>query len=706
MHDRFCKAPRTVRRRLSLVLVLALIAGLGLALGAARPVHASGADRAYNYDYWGNQLAAPQAFTPGQVLRGEDLGIGSFLRPSDVFVDRHDTIYLLDSGRNRVVILEPDMSLRRVIDAFDNGGQADGFNAPEGLFVDHEGEIYVADTENGRIVQLGPEGQFRRAFGRPESNLIPSNFVYKPSKLVLDSARRLYVIAHNVNQGIIELDLDGGFTAFIGAIPVQPNPWDYIWKRLSTAAQRAAMASFVPTEYNNIAIDEQGFLYVTSGTLSEYQEIPVRRLNLTGTDIMRRREGFPVAGDLHYLYTGAGPRGPSIFVDVAVNPESSTYACLDRKRGRIFSYDEDGNLLYIYGNLSEQDGQFMSPTAIERFGRGLLVTDAQLNTLTRLDVTTYADQIQSALIAHGSGRYEDAAALWREVLRQNSNSELAYYGLGRTQMRTDDFAGAMTSFRLANHRRAYSDAFQLWLKDVVREYLVWIVLGVVALIAALWAIARYKRLVLRPSVPVLDGLNYAFYLIFHPFDGFYDLKHERRGNAGSATVLYVLLALGAIMQRQLTGFIFNTNNPLRLNVLSVVLSTLLPYATWIVANWCLTTLMDGKGTMLEIYTATGYALTPLVITQFALIPLSHILTIEQGSFYAFFITVATVWSYALIFIGMLVTHDYGLGKNVAVTLFTFVGMGLLLFIGMLVFDLSGQMVNFVRAIAREIQFRL
>ena len=30
-------------------------------------------------------------------------------------------------------------------------------------------------------------------------------------------------------------------------------------------------------------------------------------------------------------------------------------------------------------------------------------------------------------------------------------------------------------------------------------------------------------------------LLYGFYVLMHPFDGFYDLKHEKRGSLGAAT---------------------------------------------------------------------------------------------------------------------------------------------------------------------------
>ena len=36
---------------------------------------------------------------------------------------------------------------------------------------------------------------------------------------------------------------------------------------------------------------------------------------------------------------------------------------------------------------------------------------------------------------------------------------------------------------------------------------------------------------------IIHGLRYALHVIVHPFDGFWDLKHEKRGNLASALII-------------------------------------------------------------------------------------------------------------------------------------------------------------------------
>ena len=71
---------------------------------------------------------------------------------------------------------------------------------------------------------------------------------FLPDKLVVDAAGRVYVLATNVNKGLVKYEADGTFTGFIGANQAKYDLWDYIWKAfLSSREQRAQMASFVPT---------------------------------------------------------------------------------------------------------------------------------------------------------------------------------------------------------------------------------------------------------------------------------------------------------------------------------------------------------------------------------------------------------------------------------------------------------------------------
>lgn len=239
-------------------------------------------------------------------MDGKQLGIGDFKNPEDLFVAEDGHIYLLDSGNARIVMMNADWSVIRIIEGFINDGKPDTFANPQGIFVTSKGNIYVADTDNSRVVELENDGTFVRVIGPPKSDIIRSNFQYIPRKVALDKADRIFVIGKGVFDGIIEFDSDGGFTGFMGTNRVRFNVADYFWKQFATKAQRDKMIQFVPIEFSNLHMDSDGFIYSTTSELNS--NTPIQRLNPTGIDVLRREGYHNPTGDLKYNYVGGERR--------------------------------------------------------------------------------------------------------------------------------------------------------------------------------------------------------------------------------------------------------------------------------------------------------------------------------------------------------------------------------------------------------------
>lgn len=55
----------------------------------------------------------------------------------------------------------------------------------------------------------------------------------------------------------------------------------------------------------------------------------------------------------------------------------------------------------------------------------------------------------------------------------------------------------------------------------------------------------------------IQSLKFALYCITHPFDGFWDLTHEKRGSIAAANTILILTLIVRIMKLQYTSFIFN-----------------------------------------------------------------------------------------------------------------------------------------------------
>lgn len=207
-------------------------------------------------------------------------------------------------------------------------------------------------------------------------------------------------------------------------------------------------------------------------------------------------------------------------------------------------------------------------------------------------------------------------------------------------------------------------------------------------------------------IDTFTKLKYSLYIIFHPFDGFWDLKHEKRGSMKAAITLFALFALTVVMRRQLTSYLFNPHDPDYINIMKEAVIALLPYILWCISNWCFTTLMDGEGKMSDILIATAYALTPMTLLNIVLILISVVLSLEEASLYNLIMSASVLWTYFLIFIGMLITHQYTVKKSVLTTGLTIVGMGVIIFLGLLVSFLIQQVMGFSIEVYREITFRI
>lgn len=674
------------------------------ALVPVTSVHAAASAPSYLYSYDQESHPAPQAYTTAAVLHAQDSGAGKLSSPEDLFISAEGDLYIADTGNHRIVILKRDGTLLRTIDSFDNAGQKDSFNAPQGLYIDPDnGHLYVADTGNSRVVELQPDGTLVKVMGAPQSSIIRSNFQYMPIKLTMDKSKRIYVISKSAYEGILEFDNDGEFTGFVGTNRVRFNPMDLLWKRLSTREQRDQMELFVPLEFNNVDIDAEGFLYTTTSEIDSNE--PIKRLNPSGVDILRREGYFPPRGDLEYLEVGSTP-GSSTFIDVVAD-EAGIYHALDSKRGRIFSYDKDGNLLHIFGGMGNQQGRFQAPVAVDTYDEHIYVLDKKLGVVTDFTPTPYGGALRQAIIAHAGGEAELAAEKWQEVLKLNRNNEIAYIGIGKSLLKQDENKEAMAYFELGNSRKYFSEAFKRYREEWVEANFGLIVGSIALVIAVPWVTLTLIRRRRQQAHYVDAGVwRNPFYTMLHPFNGFWEMKFEGKGRLWMAGGVVLTLVLTMILKQQYSGFIVNTTDPSELNTFKELLFVLLPLALWCVANWSLTTLMEGEGKFKEIVMASAYALIPLIVIYLPQIVLSHVVTREEAAFYYLLDSAALLWFVWLLFIGTMTVHQYTAGKTIVTMLLTLVMIGIIIFLGLLLFSVFQQMVSFIISIYNEIEFRM
>ena len=463
----------------------------------------------YTYDYWGEMQYSPDAYDVAGIYTCVELGLDEgFKNPQGMFV-RNNTIYVCDTGNNRIIELSREdtetLYVTRIIDCFYGNLDLRTFSGPTDIFASEDGYLYICDKGNNRIVKLDNELNYILEFLKPDDTTIDRNQSFLPNKLVVDGIGRVFCIADNINKGLIKYEPDGSFTGFIGASEVIYSWYDYIWKKISTQAQRSAMESFVPTEYDNIYMDYEGFVYACTTNIDESDLVddaakPIRKLNMMGADILIKNGNFPPIGDVEWD-DGGGYTGPSLITDVTA-VDNIVYFGLDKVRGRLFAYDSQGNLLYAFGGNGNMDGYFKLPVAIEHIGYDILVLDSEDASMTLFTLTDYGALIYKAIEEYTRGEYTNSGETWEQVLALNGNYDLAYIGIGRSLLRQEKYKDAMEYFKLKRDRYNYSRAFKLYRKVWVEDHIV--ILFVVAILVLIIPLTAGK---IKKTKHMIDMIN-------------------------------------------------------------------------------------------------------------------------------------------------------------------------------------------------------
>ncbi len=203
-----------------------------------------------------------------------------------------------------------------------------------------------------------------------------------------------------------------------------------------------------------------------------------------------------------------------------------------------------------------------------------------------------------------------------------------------------------------------------------------------------------------------DTLKYSLYVIFHPADGFWDLIHAKRGSYAAANFIVLLTLLTSVWRLRFTSFVVLNVHWEEVNVFERFAGILLPLAIFCICNWALTTLFDGKGHLGDIYMGSAYALTPYPLIQIPIIILSNFVTKDEAAFYTVFDSISIIWCAILIFMAMMMIHQYGFGKTLLFTIFTVFAMLVFIFIMLLFFSMISQGIAFFVSLGREVIFRL
>ncbi|MBR6101622.1 MAG: YIP1 family protein [Ruminococcus sp.] len=201
-------------------------------------------------------------------------------------------------------------------------------------------------------------------------------------------------------------------------------------------------------------------------------------------------------------------------------------------------------------------------------------------------------------------------------------------------------------------------------------------------------------------------MGWLKHVIFHPVEGFEDLRWKKQGSIKIAMIIVFLLFVAMVADRQLTGFQFNTAYVKVFNIVPLLVQSVVYFFTWVIGNWALCTLFDGEGTLKKICIYSAYALVPYIVCTFLAVFVSNFIVQEESIWMNAISYLGIIWSVVLMVQAMKAAHQYTFGKTLVSMFFTIVAMLLILFLAILLLSLFQQVYAFGYSIYTEISYRI
>lgn len=441
----------------------------------------------YQYDEDNVSIPAPETYVAKEVIYGTDIGVGGFSSPSDIFVDENDNVYIADSGNNRIVILNRNFEHVRTVDGVAENENS-GLSSPMGVFA-QDGIVYICDTGNARVMALDTENRAVRYIEGTNLVSVNENFVFQPEKIILDENDNILVSSSAIYQGILRFDENDEFKNFFAPNQVESTIETFLLsliKSIFTDAQKEGIQKQLPSPYSNIYLGRDNFIYATSENVAAGQDL--KCLNPAGTNILTYASvgsSETVYGDHQSEYR------TTAFVDVHADSDGNMLVA-DGNTNKLFLYDEECNLMAVFGGTGDERGRFSAISSIEKLGDTYLILDKDKNSLTVMEPTGYMSKLYVAMEYYRNGEYTESESIWYEILEENSNLPLAYCSLGRSKYHLGEYGLAMEYLEKGGDTYFYSLALGEYRKQFVHDHFMLIIIGGIAAVAA--AVFLIKRI--------------------------------------------------------------------------------------------------------------------------------------------------------------------------------------------------------------------
>lgn len=200
--------------------------------------------------------------------------------------------------------------------------------------------------------------------------------------------------------------------------------------------------------------------------------------------------------------------------------------------------------------------------------------------------------------------------------------------------------------------------------------------------------------------------SYILKVLVHPIDSFWEMKFQKKAKRWIPPLLTIVYFLATIFERQLRAFSFNEAYNTPLDLMYQIRIVILPVVLFCVSNWAVTTLMDGKGTMRDVFMVVAYSLVPLIIFKVLGAVISGVLSLNEDIYLYLIDGCGILWFAIILVVGIMTVHQYSFKKMLATMLLTVAAAAIVIFVVLLFFNLFSEIFGFIYTIYRELTLRI
>lgn len=668
----------------------------------------SATTRTYTLDYKGNMVSTQDAYLPETTFTEFSLSSAK-----EMF-SYNGIMYVTDNGSTKEkpvikLVDENTGELVKEISSFDLNGVMTEFKSLNGIYIrdfthnvygDNQSLIYVCDTTASCVYIFDLDFKIVKVITSPNSVLFKAKGKkFQPIKIAVDDGANMYILASGINEGILQLSINGEFLGYFASNKVQLSLTERFQEALYTDEQKEKLPPKNPPVFSNIYCDEKGMIFSTTQSNTPYTYL--QKHNTAGQNQLTK---YPSIAD-------------GRLVDVTTDKNGIIYAL--SKTGKIYVYTQTGEFIYSFGGGGSIDspdisGVFNDPQSIcVSDDLKIWVIDGEKGIIQTFNPTEYATTIYDALNAYLASDYEASIALWNKVLELNQMSNLAHNNIGLNYLYSEQYQQAMYHLKISNNKTAYSSAYwevrNMWLQ----HNLTWIIATILVLLVLYQVVKRlnkkyhfldgaasFKSKI--ANIGIIRELLDVFRIARHPENGFYDLRIKKKGSIRGSWILLLILFIVYLIYITSKGFIYQYTEVADIDFVNTIIGFFAIVFSFIICNYLVVSIMDGMGTLKDIFKLVMYSIAPMLIGMLLVVVLSHFMTESESFLLSVVLYVSIGWSVILVCIGMQEMQGYNFRQFVASILLTIVLMIIFIIVLLIIFVLSQELIDFIQLIIKEV----